>query len=109
MLPTPIFLAMMWWYGDGTPTIAFWYAGTIALLMVAEGIWCLVAPESFRGFYLNLLRNTRRGLGGSSEMPGRGWWWSSAGRIRLGGAGAIAVAVVFITWVVFFTLPGRVY
>src|SRR6266567_2324723 len=51
---------MMWRYADGTLSLGFWYAAAVALLMVASGVWGLVAPASFRAFYFNLLRRLRR-------------------------------------------------
>ena len=115
---TPTFLAMMFWYPDGTPTLGFWYATLIAVLMIASGVWSVIAPESFRTFYFNLLRSLRRiGIGrqattnrllaaGSQPI---GWGWSSPASIRFWGVVAIAVAGGFMTWVVFYTVPGRVY
>jgi hypothetical protein len=114
----PVFLAMMWRYADGTFTFGFWYAALMALLMVASGVWSLIAPESFRTFYFNLLRSLRRvGIGrrattnrllaaGSRPI---GWGWGSPTSIRLSGAVAIAIAAGFMTWVLVFTVPGRAY
>ncbi len=97
-----MFLAMMWWYPDGTPTFGFWYAAFIALLMITGGIWGLIAPESFRTVYFGLLRNR-------SGAPRMGWGWGSPTSIRLSSVLAIALATGFMSWVLFFTVPGRVY
>jgi hypothetical protein len=115
---TPVFLAMMWRYADRSFTFGFWYAALVALLMIASGVWSLVAPESFRAFYFNLLLSLRRvGIGkrattnkllnAGSRPIGLGW--GSPASIRLLGAVALAVAVGFMTWVLFFTEPGRTY
>lgn len=77
--------------------------------MILAGIWCLVAPESFRVHYFNFVRKLSRVLRGRIESPRGGWGWGSPASIRLAGALAIALAVVFMTWVVFFTVPGRSY
>jgi len=104
----PVFLAMMWRYADGSLTFNFWYVSAVALLMVASGIWSLVAPESFRVFYFNLVRKLSR-VPGQSAPLNMGWGWGSPTAIRVVGVVAIALAVGFMTWVVFFTVPGVAY
>jgi hypothetical protein len=108
-LVTPMFLAMMFRYADGSFTIAVWYVGGVALLMIGSGIWSLVAPESFRVLYFNVLRKVHRITGHRSELPRTGWGWGSARSIRLSASLGIALAVGFMTWVVFFTAPGVAY
>ena len=102
---------MMWRNADGSLTIAFWYAVVLSMLMTAAGIWSLAAPESLRLHYfnwLNLLNGRRRG-GDRVITPKDAWGWSSLASIRFWGAAAIAVAAVFMTWVMFFTTPGVAY
>jgi hypothetical protein len=117
-MTTPIFLAMMWRYADGTFTFGFWYAAAVALLLVTSGVWGLVAPESFRAFYFNLLRSVRRvGIGRRAttnklvEAGSRpiGIGWSSPASIRFWSVVEIALAAGFMTWVIFFTAPGVAY
>jgi hypothetical protein len=109
---------MIWRYADGTLSFGFWYAAAVALLMVASGVWGLVAPESFRAFYFNLLRSLRRvGIGrrattnrliaAGSRPIGIGW--SSPTSIRFWSVVEIALAAGFMTWVIFFTAPGVAY
>jgi hypothetical protein len=107
----PVFLAMMWRYADGSFTFGFWYLGSIALLMVVSGIWGLVAPESFRVFYFNIQRKLHSlpGNRNRSESPRPGWGWGSTTAIRIMSAIAVALAAGFMTWVVFFTVPGVAY
>ena len=104
-----IVLAMVFRYPDGSFTFNFWYVCSVALLMMAGGSLCLVAPESFRAHYFNFVRTLSRVLGGRSESPREGLGWGSAASIRIGGAVAIALGVVLMTWVFFFTVPGRAY
>ena len=104
-----MFLAMMWWYPDGTPTFGFWYAAFIALLMIGGGIWGLVAPESFRTFYFRLVRSIRTIRSDQAKVPSTGWGWGSPTSIRLSSVLAIALAAGFMSWVLFFTVPGRAY
>ena len=107
---TPVVvLAMMWRSADGSLTIAFWYAAVLSTIGFAAGIWMLVAPESMRFHYFNMLNSRRRARGARLVTPADGWGWSSPTQIRLGGVLAIALATVFMTWVVFFTVPGRAY
>jgi hypothetical protein len=108
---TPTYLAMMWRYPDGTFTFGFYYLGSIALLMFASGIWGLVAPESLRVFYVNIQRKLHSlpGNRNRSEAPRPGWGWGSTTAIRLVSAIAIGLAAAFMTWVLFFTIPGRAY
>jgi hypothetical protein len=115
---TPIFLAMMFRYPDGTFTFNFWYACALWTLMAGAGVWSLVAPESFRDFYFKFLRDLRQvGIGRRAttkkllEAGSRpiGWGWSSPRQIRFWGVVEIALASSFMTWVVFFTVPGRAY
>ena len=108
MLST-MFLAMMWWYPNGAPTIGFWYAALVASLLIAGGIWGLIAPESFRTFYFRLLRNIRTIRSDRADVPSTGWGWGSPTSIRLSSVLAIALAAGFLSWVLFFTAPGRVY
>jgi hypothetical protein len=115
---TLVFLAMMWRNADGSFTFGFWYVAVVAVLMFVSGTWSLVAPESFRVFYFNLLRSLRRvGMGrrattdrlldaGSRPI---GWGWGSPDSIRFWGAVEIALAAGFMAWVLFFTVPGAVY
>ena len=42
-----IFLNLIFRYPDGSFTFVSWIFGAGSLLMVATGIWCLVAPESY--------------------------------------------------------------
>jgi len=102
-----MFLAIMWWYPDGTPTSGFWYAAFIAALLTAGGVWGLIAPELFRTFYFGLL--SKRTRFDPSGVPRMGWGWGSPTSIRLSSVLAIAVAASFMSWVLFFTVPGRVY
>jgi len=104
-----MFLAMMWWYPNGAPTIGFWYAALVASLLIAGGIWGLIAPESFRTFYFRLLRNIRTIRSDRAHVPSTGWGWGSPTSIRLSSVLAIALAAGFMSWVLFFTVPGRVY
>ena len=111
MQAVPVFLAMMWRYADGSFTFGFWYVSTIALLMSASGIWVLVAPKSFRVFYLNVQRKIHSlpGNRNRSEPPSPGWAWGSITAIRIVSAIEVALAAGFMTWVVFFTVPGVAY
>ena len=104
-----MFLAMMWWYPNGAPTVGFWYAALVASLLIAGGIWGLIAPESFRTFYFRLLRNIRTIRSDRAHVPSTGWGWGSPTSIRLSSVLAIALAAGFLSWVLFFTVPGRVY
>ncbi len=108
---TPVFLAMMWRYADGSFTFGFWYVGSVALLMVASGIWGLVAPTSFRVFYLSMQRKIHSlpGNRNRSEPPNPGWWWGSITAIRIISAIEVALGAGFLTWVVFFTVAGVAY
>ena len=106
---TPAFLAMMWRAPDGSLTIAFWYAAVLSTMFVAAGIWSLTAPESLRVHYFNVLNSRRRDRGVRLLTPKDAWGWSSPIHIRLGGVLAIALGVGFITWSVFFTVPGVAY
>jgi hypothetical protein len=107
----PVFLAMTWRYADGSFTVNFWYVSSVALLMVAGGIWGLLAPESFRVFYFNIQRKLHSlpGNRNRSEAPSLGWGWGSTIAIRMMSAVAVALAAGFMTWVVFFTVPGVAY
>jgi hypothetical protein len=104
-----MFLAMMWWYPNGTPTIGFWYAALVASLLIASGIWGLIAPESLRTFYFGLLRGIRTIRSDRADLPSTGLGWGSPTSIRLSSVLAIALATGFMSWVLFFTVPGRVY
>ena len=104
-----MFLAMMWWYPNGSPTVGFWYAALVASVLIASGIWGLIAPESFRTFYFRLLRNIRTIRSDRADVPSTGWGWGSSTSIRLSSMLAIALAAGFLSWVLFFTVPGRVY
>lgn len=104
-----IHLAMMWRSADGSLTLAFWYAAVLSTIGIATGVWMLVAPESMRLHYFNLLNSRRRARGARLVTPADGWGWSSPTQIRLGGVLAIGLATVFMTWIVFFTVPGRAY
>jgi hypothetical protein len=114
----PVFLAIMWRYADGSFTLGFWYAAVVALLMGVSGIWSLVAPESFRAFYFNLMRSLRRvGIGRSAttikllNAGSRpiGWGWGSPASIRFWGVVGVALAAGFMAWVLFFAVPGVAY
>jgi hypothetical protein len=118
MQPAPIFLAIMWRYADGSFTFGFWYVAAVATLMIGAGVWSLIAPESFRVFYFNRLRGHRRVKLGRSATTNKqmletsrpiGWGWGSPASIRFGGAAGIAIAVGFMTWIVFFSTPGVAY
>ena len=109
---------MMWRYADGSFTLGFWYAAAVALLMIGSGVWSLIAPASFRLVYFKFLRSLRRvKLGRRATTnklllePSRpiGWGWGSPASIRFWGAVGIAIAVGFMTWIVFFTAPGVTY
>jgi len=108
---TPIYLALMWRYSDGTFTFGFWYLGSLALLMFASGTWGVLAPESFRVFYFNiqLKLHSLPGNRNRSEAPRLGWGWGSTAAIRIMSAIAIGLSAGFMTWVLFFTVPGRAY
>ena len=77
-----IFLAMMWRSADGRPTFAFWYAAVLSTLMIAAGIWSLVAPDSLRLHYFNFLNKLPRQRRGVT--PSDTWSWKSPTQIRLG-------------------------
>ena len=102
---------MMFRYPDGTFTFGFWYLGSIALLMLVCGVWGLVAPHSFRVFYFNIQRKLHSlpGRRNRSEAPRPGWGWGSTTAIRIVSAIAIGLAATFMTWVLFFTVPGLAY
>lgn len=102
-----MFLAMMWRSADGSLTVAFWYAALLSTLMIALGIWSLVAPESLRFHYFNFLNR----LPGQRRVvtPNETWGWKSPTQIRLTGLLAIGLAGAFMTWIVFFTTPGVSY
>src|SRR4029077_19478626 len=102
-----MYVAIMWWYPDGTPTFGFWYAAVIAALLIGGGICGLIAPESFRTFYFGLLSNRTRS--DPSGAPRMGWGWGSPTSIRVSSVLAIAIAVGFMSRVLFFTVPARVY
>jgi hypothetical protein len=102
---TPIYLAMMWRNPDGSLTIAFWYAALVSTVMIAAGIWCLLAPESMRFHYFNVINSYRA----RAIAPDEAWGWSSPIQIRLGGLLAIVLGAAFMTWIVFFTTPGVTY
>lgn len=106
---TPTFLAMMWRSADGNPTIAFWWAAVLSTLMIAAGIWSLVAPESMRFHYFKVLNSRRTDRGHRLLTPSDAFGWSSVASIRFWGAVAIALAAGFMTWVAFFTAPGVSY
>jgi hypothetical protein len=106
---TPAFLAMMWRAPDGSLTLAFWYAVVISTLFIAGGIWSLVAPESLRFHYFNVLNSRRRDRGARLLTPKDGWGWSSPTKIRLAGVLEVALGVGFMSWIVFFTVPGVTY
>ncbi|HEV2034949.1 MAG TPA: hypothetical protein VGU71_12240 [Candidatus Dormibacteraeota bacterium] len=102
-----MFLAMMWRSADGSPTLAFWWVAFISTVMIAAGIWGIVAPESLRARYFNLLnKRTRRGR---VQEPAETWGWKSPNQIRIGSLLAIALAGALITWVAFFAAPGVAY
>src|ERR1700681_4354499 len=106
---TQLFLAMMWRSADGGLTIAFWWAAALSTLGVVLGIWSLLAPESMRFHYFRALNSRRSGSGRRLLTPADAWGWSSAWLIRLGGVLVIAVVTAFMTWILFFTVPGVAY
>jgi hypothetical protein len=67
--------------------------------------WSLVAPESFRAWYFDLLRN----MNPSRPLPKRIWGWSSPGWVRFWGGVEITLAVGMMALVMFVAVPGRVY
>jgi hypothetical protein len=109
---------MMFRNPDGSLTFGLWSAVVLSTLMIAGGVWSLAAPSSFRTFYFNLLRSIRRlrlarratskKLSDAEPSP-IGWGWSSRGLIRISGAVAVLLAIALMTWVIFFTVPGRAY
>jgi hypothetical protein len=115
---TAVFLAMMFRNPDGSLTFGLWSAVVLSTLMIAGGVWSLAAPSSFRTFYFNVLRSIRRlrlarratskKLSDAEPSP-FGWGWSSPGLIRISGAVAVLLAIALMTWVIFFTVPGRAY
>ena len=101
------FLAMMFRYRDGGLTFNFWYVVTLGTLMAAAGVWCVVAPESMRTRYFNVLNKLQRSR--RHITPSDAWGWSSPSQIRLGGAVAIVLGLTAVTLVVFFAAPGVAY
>ena len=92
---------------DGSITGAVLYCGALALAMVAAGVWSLVAPEHLKTRYFSLLASLHAGRPGTA--PRTGWGWGSPRSIRISGIAAIALALGFMTWLLFFTVPGRYY
>jgi hypothetical protein len=92
---------------DGSITGAVLYCGALALAMVAAGVWSLVAPEDLKTRYFGLLASLHAGRPGTA--PRTGWGWGSSRSIRISGIAAIALALGFMTWLLFFTVPGRYY
>jgi hypothetical protein len=104
-----IFLHAMFRNADGSLSGGGFYIFGLAVIMGAAGIWSLVAPESFRAFYFDLLRNIRRNTGSGSRPLPRAWGWSSPGWVRFWGGVEIALAVGAMSLVMFVAVPGRVY
>lgn len=109
-----IFLKLIFRYPDGTLTFFFWFFGALGLLMVAAGVWCLVAPESYarrmiRRRSRRLLRWPSRSALEPVPAPTGRFWASHLGWVRLGGAVGIALGIAVIGWLVFFSVPGRLY
>jgi hypothetical protein len=106
-----VFLAMMFRYADGSLTLAFWYAAALSGLMIALGIWGLVAPQSLRVAYFTFYHSLPRTFGHrhGAERATTGWGWGSSTSIRLSCLLAIAVGGAFLTWVALFTRPGVTY
>ena len=100
---------MMWRNPDGSLTIAFWYAAALSTVMIAAGTWSLLAPESMRVHYFNMLNSRRRAHGARLVTPADALGWSSPASIRFWGAVAIALAAGFMGYIVFFTAPGIGY
>jgi hypothetical protein len=106
---TQVFLAMMWRGADGSLTIAFWWAAVLSTTGISAGIWSLVAPESMRFHYFRALNWRRSDRGLRLLTPGDAWGWSSQLQIRLSGVLVIVLSIAFMTWIVFFTVPGVAY
>ncbi|HEY8855398.1 MAG TPA: hypothetical protein VIN12_09055 [Candidatus Dormibacteraeota bacterium] len=97
-----IFLSLVFRNPDGSLTGYSWFLAVVALYMISSGIWCLVSPAS----YVRFMTRTRW------VTPPSGPFWSrmsSPGWVRASGVLAIAAAVGFMTWVLFFTVAGRLY
>jgi uncharacterized membrane protein HdeD (DUF308 family) len=97
-----IFLSLVFRNSDGSLTGYSWFLAAVALFMISSGIWCVVSPES----YVRYMTRSRW------VTPPSGRFWSnmrSARWMRASGVLAIAVAVGFMTWVIFFTVAGRLY
>jgi hypothetical protein len=103
------FLAMTFRNSDGSYTVAFWYLVGVEVIMAGAGIWSLVAPESMRTRYFNLVNSLRSVRGARQVTLSRGWGWSSPAQIRLIGALAVVAGLGFMIWVIFFTTPGVAY
>jgi hypothetical protein len=111
---TTVFLNLIFRYQDGSFTFVAWIFGAEALLMIAAGAWCLLAPESYvRRMIRPRSRRLLRWSSGSKPegVPsGAGQFWAShPGWVRLGGAVAISLGIGEVTWLVLFSVAGRLY
>lgn len=96
-----ILLHLVFRNADGSLTGFSWYFAAVALFMIGSGIWCLVSPQS----YSRLMRSR-------VFPPPGGRFWSAISTplwVRVSGATAVVAALGFMTWVVFFSDPGRLY
>jgi hypothetical protein len=100
-----IFLHAMFRNANGSLSGGGIYVFGLAVIMGAAGIWSLVAPDSFRAFYFDLLRR----MNPSRPIPPRVLFWSSHGWVRFWGGVEIALAVGAMGLVMFVAVPGRVY
>jgi hypothetical protein len=112
-MTTP-FLNLIFRYRDGSFTYVSWIFGAEAMLLIATGAWCLLAPESYvqRMIRPRSRRLLRWSSGPAPEpAPSRAgqFWASHPGWVRFGGAVGIALGIGEITWLVFFSAAGRMY
>lgn len=95
---TTRFLDLIFRYPDGSFTFVAWIFGAESVLLLAAGAWCLLAPESY------VRRMIRHAPSGAAQF-----WASHPGWVRFGGAVGIALGIGEITWLVFFSVAGRLY
>jgi hypothetical protein len=109
-----VFVDLIFRSKDGSFTFVSWIFVAEALLMIATGAWCLLAPESYvRRMIGPRSRRLLQWRSGSAPQPaptlaGR-FWASHPGWVRFGGAVGIALGIAVIIWLVFFSVAGRLY